>query len=256
MGDPACRPAYVARLRDYLHERRADLCGECRDRMDLNPLRTFDCKIESCRAVLDEAPHIVDHLCADCRSHFESVLDLLARLDLTPAIDYRLVRGLDYYTRTTFEFSCDRLGAQSGVGGGGRYDGLVEQIGGPPTPGVGFGSGVERITLAMGERGEVEAGLDAYVVCFDETRRTDAFVLAERLRRELLLAVDLDLAERSPKGQLKQAARLRAAVAVMVGLAELPPEKVRVRSLGGGEEVDLEQDAVAGWLSERSERGR
>jgi histidyl-tRNA synthetase len=174
---------------------------------------------------------------------------------MTPTIDYRLVRGLDYYTRTTFEFSCDRLGAQSGVGGGGRYDGLVEQIGGPPTPGVGFGSGVERITLAMGEQADAEAGLDAYVVCFDETLRTDAFLLAEHLRRELLLAVDLDLAGRSAKGQLRHAARLRAAVAVMVGLAELPPDQVRVRSLESGEEVDLGRDAVAAWLSERIERG-
>jgi histidyl-tRNA synthetase len=255
MGDPSCRPAYVERLRAYLHDRQTELCGECRERMGLNPLRTFDCKVETCRAVLDEAPHIVDHLCDDCRVHFDRVLDLLGRLGMTPAIDYRLVRGLDYYTRTTFEFSCDRLGAQSGVGGGGRYDGLVEQIGGPPTPGVGFGSGVERITLAMGDQAEAEAGLDAYVVCFDETRRTDAFLLAERLRRELLLAVDLDLAGRSPKGQLKQAARLRAAVAVMVGLGELPPDQVRVRSLDGGEEVDLGQDEVAAWLSERIERG-
>jgi len=255
MGDPACRPAYVTRLREYLRAREDELCGDCRERLELNPLRAFDCKVESCRAVLDEAPHIVDHLCDGCRRHFDRVLDLLARLGMTPRIDFRLVRGLDYYTRTTFEFGCDRLGAQSGVGGGGRYDGLVEQIGGQPTPGVGFGAGLERITLARGEQDDGEAGLDAYVVCFDDARRDDAFLLAERLRRELLLAVDLDLAGRSPKGQLKHAARSRAAAAVMVGLAELQPGRVRVRLLEGGEEVDLDEGSLAGWLSERIERG-
>jgi histidyl-tRNA synthetase len=255
MGDPACRPAYVQLLRGYLRGRGEELCGDCRERLDLNPLRTFDCKVASCRAVLDEAPHIVDHLCGDCREHFDRVLDLLGRLGLEPHVDFRLVRGLDYYTRTTFEFSCDRLGAQSGVGGGGRYDGLVEQIGGPPTPGVGFGSGLERITLAMGVENDAEAGLDAYIVCFDEARRDDAFLLAERLRRELLLAIDLDLAGRSPKGQLKQAARLRAATAVMVGLSELPAGQVRVRRREGGDELDLSHDALVAWLAERIERG-
>jgi histidyl-tRNA synthetase len=166
------------------------------------------------------------------------------------------VRGLDYYTRTTFEFSCDRLGAQSGVGGGGRYDGLVERIGGPPTPGVGFGSGLERITFAMGERDYAAAGLDAYIVCFDEARRDDAFVLAEGLRRELLLAADLDLAGRSPKGQLRHAARLRATAAVMVGLDELDSDQVRVRLLDGGEEADLRRDGLAAWLADRVGKGR
>lgn len=250
MGDRACRPAYVEKLRGFLRGRAGELCGECAERIDLNPLRTFDCKVESCRAVLDEAPRIVDHLCHDCRAHFDEVRSLLASLGIEAHEDHRLVRGLDYYTRTTFEFSAATLGAQSGVGGGGRYDGLVEQIGGPPTPGVGFGSGVERIGLAMGDDVAYENTIDAYVVCFDDDRRPDAFLLAESLRRELLLEVDLDLVRRSPKGQLKHAARLGAQTAVLVGLQELPPGTVRVRRFHGGEETDVPVTDLVAWFAE------
>jgi histidyl-tRNA synthetase len=255
MGDRACRSAYVALLRDYLRGREQELCGDCRERLELNPLRTFDCKVQTCRAVLDEAPRIVDHLCDDCRDHFDRVLDLLASLGLQPEVDFRLVRGLDYYTRTTFEFSCDRLGAQSGVGGGGRYDGLVEQIGGPPTPGVGWGSGLERITLAMGDASPAPYRVDAYVACFDDAARDRAFLLAERVRRECPATVELDLLGRSPKGQLKHASRLGAAAVVFVGLSELPADTVRVRLLGSGEELDVPADGAAAWLCERLERG-
>jgi histidyl-tRNA synthetase len=257
MGDAQCRPAYVERLRDYLRARQGDLCVECVERTGLNPLRTLDCKVERCRAVLDEAPRLFDHLCADCRGHFEAVLVLLADLGLRPQIDFRLVRGLDYYTRTTFEFACDRLGAQSGVGGGGRYDGLVEQIGGPPTPGVGFGTGLERITLAMGEAAAGEtAGADAAVVCFTEESRRQAFLVAQRLRRELLLEVEVDLAGRSPKGQLKQAARSGAEIAVLLGLEELGEGLVRVRHLDGGGEEDIAADDLVAWFAARAEAGR
>jgi histidyl-tRNA synthetase len=250
MGDTACRPAYVGRLRDYLRGREEELCGDCRERLELNPLRTFDCKVETCRAVLDAAPHIDEHLCPDCRAHFDTVLDLLRRVGLDPQLDFRLVRGLDYYTRTTFEFSSELLGAQSGVGGGGRYDGLVEQIGGPPTPGVGFGSGLERITLAMGEREAPVAAPAAFVVAFTDERRGDAFVLAQELRRAGL-GVELDLGARSVKGQLKQAGRSGAVFAVLLGLEGQPPDTVRVKGLAGGGEEDVPAAALAGWLTAR-----
>jgi histidyl-tRNA synthetase len=248
MGDPACRPAYVGRLRGFLRGREAELCGDCRERLELNPLRAFDCKVETCRAVLDEAPHLDEHLCPECRAHFDTVLDLLRRVGLEPQLEFRLVRGLDYYTRTTFEFSSDQLGAQSGVGGGGRYDGLVEQIGGPPTPGVGFGSGLERIALAMGAREAPVAAPAAFVVAFTDAWRGDAFVLAEKLRRAGL-AAELDLAARSVKGQLKQAGRSGAAYAVLLGLEELPAGTVRVRALAGGGEEDVPAAGLAAWLA-------
>ena len=177
MGDPQCRPAYVETLREYLRGHEGELCGDCLERVDINPLRTFDCKVESCRAVLDEAPRISDHLCPECREHFDAVLALVRAAGLEPNLDFRLVRGLDYYTRTTFEFNSDRLGAQSGVGGGGRYDGLVEQVGGQPTPGVGWGSGLERIALAMREPLATPSATGVFVIAFTRRRA------AGRLRR-------------------------------------------------------------------------
>ncbi len=255
MGDRECRPAYIEELRAYLRGHETELCGECRERIVLNPLRTFDCKVESCRAVMDEAPHIVDHLCAACHEHFDTVLALLRRIGLDPRIDFRLVRGLDYYTRTTFEFSSDKLGAQSGVGGGGRYDGLVEQIGGPPTPGVGFGAGLERITLAMTAGVGAVSTPDAFVVTFSDAARHDAFDVTEQLRRAGL-AVELDLAARSVKGQLKQAGRSGAAHAVLVGLEELPPDAVRVKELGGeGREHTVPVATLAAWFAGHSGDG-
>ena len=256
MGDTECRPAYVTRLREYLRGHEAELCGDCRERLELNPLRTFDCKVTTCRAVLDEAPRIVDHLCPACREHFDAVLALLARAGLEPQLDFRLVRGLDYYTRTTFEFQSDALGAaQNAVGGGGRYDGLVEQIGGPPTPGVGWGSGLERIAIASGEQTSPALAPDLFVVSFTDGSRAVAFGLVHELRRAGM-AAELDLAGRSAKGQLKQAGRSGARIAVLLGLDELAPEQVRVREMAGGAEQDLPVTGLAerlrAMLAERS----
>ena len=253
MGDSACRPAYVDKLRGYLRGREAELCGDCLERLDLNPLRTFDCKVESCRAVLDEAPRIVDHLCPECREHFDAVLRLVRRAGLEPHLDFRLVRGLDYYTRTTFEFNSDRLGAQSGVGGGGRYDGLIEQIGGAPTPGVGWGSGLERIALAMREQPQPSRAPDVYVVSFSDAARAAAFGVAQDLRGAGL-AAELDLAGRSPKGQLKQAGRSGAPLAVLLGLDELDAEHVRLRTMNGGGEEDLAAAGLAALIAARLQK--
>ena len=250
MGDSACRPAYVDKLRGYLRGREDELCGDCRERLDLNPLRTFDCKVESCRAVLDEAPRIVGHLCPECREHFDTVLELVKRVGLEPHLDFRLVRGLDYYTRTTFEFNSDRLGAQSGVGGGGRYDGLIEQIGGAPTPGVGWGSGLERIALAMRDQPLPLRAPDVYVVSFSDQARASAFGMAQQLR-DAGLAAELDLAGRSPKGQLKQAGRSGAKLAVLLGLDELGAGRVRLRTMDGGGEEDLAAAGLAALLAAR-----
>ncbi len=238
MGDAACRPAYVEKLRAYLQGRGEELCGDCRDRLELNPLRTFDCKVERCRAVLDEAPRLSEHLCLDCRRHFDEVLELVALAGLQPELDFRLVRGLDYYTRTTFEFSSTALGAQSGVGGGGRYDGLVEQIGGAPTCGVGWGSGLERIALSLPEQPSAAVGPDAFVVNFGPASRAAAFAVAQRLRGAGF-AAELDLGGRSPKGQFKLAGRSGARYTVLVGLEELAPDAVRIRSMQGGCEEDV-----------------
>ena len=248
IGDAACRPAYLERLRTYLEAQAADLCADCRQRTTVNPLRAFDCKVEGCRAILERAPRQVDHLCPDCHEHFDALLGLLRRLGLDPQPDFRLVRGLDYYTRTTFEFSSPALGAQSGVGGGGRYDGLVELIGGPPTPGVGFGTGLERISLVSPLIDESPVGPVVYVTCFDESRRDDAFLLTQHLRRELLIDAECDLAGRSAKGQLRQATRSGAELAAMVGLPVIAADTVRLRDLETGAETDVSLSAIDEWL--------
>ncbi len=149
MGCRQCRPAYAAALRSFLASREGELCRECGERSQLNPLRTFDCKEEGCRRVMADAPRLLDHLDDACAAHHARVKHGLDLQGIAYTEDHRLVRGMDYYTRTTFEFQSAVLGAQSGVGGGGRYDDLVESIGGPPTPGVGFGTGIERILLAL-----------------------------------------------------------------------------------------------------------
>ncbi|HJW75232.1 MAG TPA: histidine--tRNA ligase [Thermoleophilia bacterium] len=243
MGDAACRPVYVAFLRDYLLGHQDELCADCRERVGLNPLRTFDCKEEACRAVLSAAPRLIDHLCDACRAHFGEVLRLLRMVGYEPQLDYRLVRGLDYYTRTTFEFQSDspNLGpAQNAVGGGGRYDYLVEQIGGPATPGVGFGSGLERISLAREVADSPRFSVPVYVVSFVAEARGEAFAVAQLLRGEGLPGADLDLVARSVKGQFKQASRLGARLAVLVGLEESGAGEVRVRDLAGGAERDCQ----------------
>jgi histidyl-tRNA synthetase len=250
MGDEACRPAYVEKLTRYLDDHAADLCGDCRERTAVNPLRTFDCKVESCRTVLDAAPRLVDHLCPDCADHHRAVLALLGRLGLEPRPDFRLVRGLDYYTRTTFEFGSGGLGAQSGVGGGGRYDGLIGLLGGPATPGVGFGTGLERIALVSRLADDPLPGPLAFVVCFDEARRGDAFVLTEHLRRELLIDAECDLAGRGTKGQLRQATRAGAELAVLIGLPTLDAATARVRDLATGDEEDVPLSGLDDWLDD------
>ncbi len=240
MGDAQCRPAYVEMLRDYLRGHEGELCGDCLERIDINPLRTFDCKVESCRAVLDEAPRISDHLCPECREHFDAVLALVRAAGLEPNLDFRLVRGLDYYTRTTFEFNSDRLGAQSGVGGGGRYDGLVEQLGGPPTPGVGWGSGLERIALAMREPLAIPLRRPAYfVIAFTDGARAGGV----RRRRELCAAPACRPSWTSP------AAAPRASSSRPGAAAPASPRcsawtswlraSVRLRDLSGGGEEDV-----------------
>ncbi len=154
MGDGVCRPGYLDLLSEYLAERRDELCPEHQERLEANPLRVLDCKRDACRAATEDAPALVDHLCDPCRAHFRRVVDGLDALGVRYRFDHRLVRGFDYYTRTTFEFASAALeSAQNGIGGGGRYDGLVEMLGGPPTPGIGFGIGIERLLLACDAEG-------------------------------------------------------------------------------------------------------
>ncbi len=241
MGCKECRPGYSRTLREYLEAREGELCGECRERARINPLRTFDCKVPTCATALENAPRLSDYLCERCAEHHARVKIGLEAQGITFVEDHTLVRGMDYYTRTTFEFQSSALGAQSGIGGGGRYDDLVAAIGGPETPGVGFGTGLERILLAVARSaGKVptEAAPIAYLVSVGEKTRDAVFGLAHELR-SLGVAVELDYMGRSPKGQMKQAGRSGARYAIIVGEAELAAGTVTLRDLAAGDEEQM-----------------
>jgi len=235
MGDGACRPAYIELLRSALEERRDQLCGEHRERLDANPLRALDCKREECRSATADVPHLVDHLCEPCAAHFARVRAGLEALAVPNTVDHRLVRGFDYYTRTTFEFASGAIdAAQNGIGGGGRYDGLVEMLGGPPTPGIGFGIGIERVLIACDAEGVFPAAppaLDAFVV--DVAGGETARGLTAALRRAGLRA-DRAFDGRSMKSQMKLADRSGARLALIVGSQEQAQGTVTVRPLRDG----------------------
>lgn len=231
LGSPETRTAYREELRDYLREHEGELSAEVRGRIDSNPLRAFDSDHEGTAAVMAAAPTMLERLEAEDAEHFVAVQRLLDIAGVPYTLDPALVRGLDYYTRTVFEFTCPALGAQSGVGGGGRYDGLVEMLGGPPTPAIGWAAGVERILLAMAEAPPWKRP-EVFVVCGDGDA---AFSLALELRRHRISA-QFDLAGRAFKGQMKQADRSGARFAVI--LESDGSVKLREMESGDQREVD------------------
>jgi histidyl-tRNA synthetase len=209
IGDAACRPAYVQQLEAWLDEHDSELDEEARAKRRTTPLRVFDVKSEQVQQALADAPKIGDSLCAACREHFEQVRGLLDALGVDYQLRPTLVRGLDYYTRTTFEFKDEAIGAKDTICGGGRYDGLIEAIGGPPTPGIGFGAGIERLLLSIGAPQLETEGIDVFFVADQGAdRRAIAAALGELRRRGI--SGDMDYAGRSVKGQRTQAARLGA----------------------------------------------
>ena len=237
MGDYLCRPGYVELLRSFLAERRSQLCLPHQARYDLNPLRVLDCKTPECEDATEGAPRFLDNLCEPCTAHFARVRTGLDALDVPYTIDHRLVRGFDYYTRTTFEFASGAIdAAQNALGGGGRYNGLVEMLGGPPTPGIGFGLGVERILIACDEEGvfPTEAPpLDAYVI--DVAGGESAVLLTAELRRAGF-RVDRAFDNRSMKSQMKSSDRSGALVALFIGPRELADGTVGLRPLRSDED--------------------
>jgi len=215
IGDRQCRPAYVERLSAWLDEHDAELDDEARSKRRTTPLRVFDVKSERVQAALAKAPKIGESLCDECRGHFAQVRESLDSYGVEYELVPTLVRGLDYYTRTTFEFKSEDLGAKDTICGGGRYDGLIEEIGGPPTPGIGFGAGVERLLLSIPEAPAEDRQTDVFFVCEEDAARSRILPLLAELRRRGLRA-DMDYAGRSTKGQLTQASRLGAGWTVIV----------------------------------------
>jgi len=233
LGTLQARNAYRERLQSYLREHEAQLSGEVRARIDLNPLRAFDSDHPGTQAVLRDAPLLLDHLDAGDAEHFASVRELLDRAQVDYEVDPTLVRGMDYYTRTVFEFTSDKLGAQSGVAGGGRYDGLVEMLGGPATPGCGWAAGIERILLAGPAAPHAPPPVDLYVAFDGPAQRAEAFAIAAEARTARMNA-QMELAGRSRKGQLKQADRLGARY-----LAIVSEGATMLKDMQGGEQRDV-----------------
>jgi histidyl-tRNA synthetase len=250
LGDRTCRPVYRQALQEFL--RGLDLDAETRQRVELNPLRVLDDKRPEVRGQLADAPVMMDYLCKDCAAHHEAVRGMLAGLGIPFTDAPRLVRGLDYYNRTTYEFDHALLGAQSGIGGGGRYDGLSEDIGGPPLPGIGFASGLDRIVLAIesertGAAARPAAGAQVFGVPLGEEAHADMLALVTALRRAGIRA-DMAFGSRGLKGGMRAADRSGAAFAVLIGAEERRNGLVRMKDLKNGDQQDVAVAQAAGWL--------
>ncbi len=250
IGCPACRPAYRAALREYYRPLLPLLCADCQERFGQNPLRLLDCKVDTAHAA--GAPRTADHLCTDCREHLQGLEALLARLRISFDRDPTLVRGLDYYTRTVFELESPRLGSQSALGGGGRYDGLVELLGGQPTPAVGGGVGLERTLLALEAGGAPAPTVEppqVFVASVGEEYALEAMGVASQLRSAGVRVIT-DPLGRSLKAQLKQAARAGARWTVILG-EELSRWVLVLRDMAAG----VQEEVPAGELLTRIDKG-
>jgi histidyl-tRNA synthetase len=255
-GCPACKPAYVQKLVDYFNPLIGQLPEVDRMRLLKNPLRILDSKEEATQPLLEAAPHFADHLCAGCTDHFTRLCTYLDELDRPYRVDYRIVRGLDYYTKTVFEIKADGLGSQDTICGGGRYDGLVEELGGRPTPGIGFGSGIERIALAMQQIGldvPAEPAPGVMVVYLGEPAKRAAIQLVEDLRAADVGTM-LAFGDRSLKSQLKSADRAKVSYTVILAEEEMKAGRAVVREMAGSQQVEVPLGEVVGWLQNKTKR--
>lgn len=246
VGCPECRSQYRTMLQDFFRDKLEDLCEDCKSRFDRSPLRILDCKKDSDKPYMADAPKITDCLCEECSSHFEALKQHLAKAGVGFKHDPRLVRGLDYYTKTAFEIKYPPLGAQSAVAGGGRYDGLIEEMGGNHTPAVGFATGLERLLLALENQNllpDKNRSVDAYVVALGEKAQAEAFKLVMDLR-DAGLSAAIDYAGRSMKAQMKQANKLNAKYAVILGDDEIAEGAALIRSMADSSQEKVAFDAV------------
>lgn len=253
LGCPMCRPKFRDTLLHFIEERKESLCEDCARRSKSNPLRVLDCKNPTCREQVAGAPSIQEHLCDACKDHFGAVQKGLQQLGVPYRLNKFMVRGLDYYTRTTFEFITDDLGAQAAVGAGGRYDGLVERLGGPKTPGIGFALGMERLVLLLQQQDEQESEsdpLDIFVAGLGAQASDMAFPLVHKLRQSGLHAA-MDHEGRSLKSQMKQANKAGASYVLIVGEDELAQGLATLRNMGNQEQ---EQIAIPTLLDELLDR--
>lgn len=244
IGCPECRARYHAALKDYFSSRREELCETCQGRLERNPMRILDCKSPVCSAIAAGAPVMLDYLCDDCREHFEAVKSCLDEAEITYEIDPHIVRGLDYYTRTVFEFVSDALGAQAVVCGGGRYDGLIEELGGPHLPSLGFAMGLERLLMVLEAKQAPfpqEPRCEVYLASMGDQAARRCFAMATRLR-EGGVAVECDTVGRGLKAQMKYADKIGARYTIVVGDNELQTGRAGLKNMQTGDVTDIALD--------------
>lgn len=250
IGCPICRNEYNKALKNYFEPHLSDMCQTCRTRFEKNPLRMLDCKEEGCKKYTQNAPEILDYLCGDCKAHFEKVKSLLDAQGLKYSVNPRIVRGLDYYTRTVFEFISGDIGSQSAVCAGGRYDGLVQSLGGSPVPAIGFAAGIERLMLLMENTG-VSFGEEEkpriYIAGMDDKTRAAAFKLANGLRLNGFIA-EIDHLNRSLKAQFKYADKIGAAFVAVIGETELANGEVNLKEMSTGKQELVKFENIAGRI--------
>ena len=252
-GCPQCKPGYVAVLKEHYAGHRDEICQDCCRRLERSPLRVLDCKADQCQPIIASAPHFLDYLCAECAGHFTTLREYLDLLGRHYIINHRLVRGLDYYTKTVFEVWAAGIGAQSAVCGGGRYDGLAELLDGPPMPGVGFGSGLERIILVMKQLDVDVPPLPSppvFLAHLGPRAKREALRLTEALRRESV-GTWLSFGERGLRSQLREAGKRSAHYAVILGEDELATGVATVRDMRAGEQTSVRLAELVEWLKAR-----
>jgi len=246
IGCPDCRKAYNQKLREFFAPKLDDLCETCRQRYEKNPLRILDCKDKNCKAIYESAPILLDNICPECDEHFKRLRDCLDAMGISYTIDGTIVRGLDYYTKTVFEIVSKNIGAQGTVCGGGRYNGLVSELGGPDVPGVGFGLGMERLLLLLDNLGIEPGGtepVDLFVVSIGEAADMFTQKLVHTLRREGI-SVDRDYLNRSVKAQMKYANKIGAKHTIVLGDSEIEAGRADVKNMETGELVSVELDKL------------
>ncbi len=246
IGCPNCRPNYRRALIDYFTENKDRLCDTCKTRLEMNPLRVLDCKNESCSELAANAPKTIDHLCPDCASHFEDLKSYLDACGIEYVVDTHIVRGLDYYTRTVFEFISDNIGAQGTICGGGRYDGLMSQLGGPSLPGIGFGMGITRLILAMQASGVEFPSApkpELYVASMGRAAMTKAIAITETMRESGIYG-ECDIMGRSLKAQMKYADKIGAKRVLIIGDSEIESGEAQLKNMATGEQETVKLDSV------------
>ena len=255
VGCRECRPKYLEALKEYFKDRKELLCSDCRERYDKNPLRILDCKNKQCQIEIKNSPTIFDYLCEDCREHFQKLKEFLDSIRVVYQVNPLLVRGLDYYTKTAFEIISGELGSQNAVGGGGRYDYLVEELGGKPTPAVGFAAGIERMIATLEKQGvKIPSweGLKVFVATVSTEDHSSALKIVKQIR-ENGLSAEMDFLDKSLKAQMRLANKFNVSYVVIVGQEELKEQKVTIKNMSNGQQEKIAISKMLSYIKTRQE---